>query len=114
MQALLPIEHVWCMQSFSARLLGMHSIAQASRQHSVLFFKRCSWVHTLGLYSPHAVLFLDQNGAVLKGPLVMKPNRIYGCIGAKEVVELPVKAVTLRQWVLEQELQHWRSRAQRR
>ena len=105
---------VWYMQSFMARLVGMHGIAKAYRQCSVLFFKRCSWVHTLGLYSPHAVLFLDLNGRILKGPQPMKPNRIYGCVGAREVVELPVEVLTLRQSVLEQELENWRSGAQRR
>jgi len=110
----MPIHQVWCMQSFKARLLGMHGIAKADRQHSVLFFKGCSWVHTLGLYSPHTVLFLDQNGKILKGPKRMKPNRIYGCVGASEVVELPVEVMALRQSVLEQELRNWRSGAQRR
>lgn len=100
------------MQSFKARLLGMHGIAKVNRQQSVLFFKGCGWVHTLGLYSPHAVLFLDQNGKILKGPQRMKPNRLYGCLGAREVVELPVEAMTLRQLVLEQELRNWRSAAQ--
>lgn len=110
----MHIHQVWCMHSFMARLVGMHGIAKAHRQHSVLFFKRCSWVHTLGLYSSHAVLFLDRNGRILKGPQPMKPNRIYGCVGASEVVELPLAVLTLRQSVLEQELENWRSGAQRR
>lgn len=110
----MQIHQVWCMQSFSARLWGMHGIAKACRQHSVLFFKRCRWVHTLGLYSPHVVLFLNGQGEIVKGPLPMEANRIYGCMRARIVVELPITVLTLRQSALEQELKNWRSCAQRR
>lgn len=112
--ALQSVHHIWCMQSFQARLFGMHRIAMSERAHTVLYFKGCRVVHTLGLYSAHAVLFLDTKGEILKGPLLMLPNRIYGCKHAVEVVEMPAWVLQLRQSVLEQELGSWRRCAQRR
>lgn len=112
--ALQSVRHVWYMQSFQARLFGMHCIAMSKRAHTVLCFKGCRLVHTLGLYSTHTVLFLDAKGEILKGPLLMRPNRIYGCKHAVEVVEMPAWVLQLRQSVLEQELGNWRRRAQRR
>lgn len=112
--ALQSVRHVWYMQSFQARLFGMHRIAMSERAHTVLCFKRCRFVHTLRLYSAHAVLFLGSKGEILKGPLLMQPNRIYGCRQAVEVLEVPVWVLQLRQSVLEQELGSWRRCAQRR
>lgn len=110
----MQVRAIWQMRSFMARLLGMHSIHPQHRAYTVLFFARCKLVHSMGLYSQHAVLFLGTHGQIVKGPLAMRPNRVYGSWWAVEAVELPITVLRLRQSALEQKLKDWRSGARLR
>lgn len=77
------------VQSFRARLLGLHGIKRSQRQQTVLWFPYCKSVHSFFLTSRHTLVFLDSHYKVLKPYQIMRSNRCYWHSQATHVVELP-------------------------
>ncbi|MCQ9616211.1 hypothetical protein L1889_05430 [Paenalcaligenes niemegkensis] len=78
------------VQSFRARLLGLHKLKREQRQRTVLWFPDCRSVHSFFLDSAHALAFLDAEFNLLEPQKRMAVNRCYWHAKARHVLELPV------------------------
>lgn len=67
-------------------MLGTRTLAP----DEVLWIPRCGRVHTWGMATPIACVFLDADGVVLRVADPVPPWRIVGARGARAVVEAPV------------------------
>jgi len=89
----LLVSEGWAARSFWSRLRGL-LYRPPLRPGQGLWIESCNWIHTLGMGFPIDVLYLDQDGQVLRVALAMRPNRIGPLVRrASSVVELPVGAV---------------------
>lgn len=79
--------HLRRASSFSARLAGVWRRPLA--EHEALWLLPCRAVHTLGLRVELDVLFLDEQGNILRGIFRLAPSRVAWHRKAHSVVELP-------------------------
>jgi uncharacterized membrane protein (UPF0127 family) len=69
-----------------ARLLGLAFLRELPRGHALLI-AHCRSVHTFGMRFPIDVLFVDENGSVLRVARDTPPRRILYCRRAFAVLE---------------------------
>ncbi|MGB3741072.1 MAG: hypothetical protein WA968_03320 [Castellaniella sp.] len=85
-------------RSFRQRLLGLHAWKAWGAFPRGLLFPSCRMVHTLGLTCPINVLFLDDQGRILRRITWLAPGRWARCAGAYATLELPPNNDTILQW----------------
>lgn len=81
---------VFSAHSFRARLLGL-ALLEAVPPDCALLIDRCSSVHTFGMRFPVDLLFLDEEGEVIRVEARVGPWRIVRCAGAAAVLETPAR-----------------------
>ncbi|WP_422821985.1 DUF192 domain-containing protein [Vreelandella utahensis] len=74
-------------RSFRERAIGLLGCRRLSPQQG-LYFERCRSVHMFGMRFPVDVLFLDEDGVVVRTVPALRPWRITGCRRAEHTVEL--------------------------
>jgi uncharacterized membrane protein (UPF0127 family) len=73
--------------SFGARLIGLIGRSSLARGQGLLI-EPCDAIHTLAMRFPIDVLFLDQDGCIVRIDHDVRPWRMRICPGAHAVVEL--------------------------
>lgn len=71
-----------------ARLLGLALLREPPAGYGLLI-PRCSAVHTFGMRFPLDLLFLDEDGGVVRFDRAVPRRRLRRCRGSSSVIELP-------------------------
>jgi uncharacterized membrane protein (UPF0127 family) len=88
----LGLMTVWHARRFFERLRGLLGRPALQAQEALLL-SPCGQVHTFGMHTALDVVFLDQQGRVLKCVETLRPNRVSGAARARHTLELAAGSI---------------------
>jgi len=84
----LLAEDVRVANTFFSRLKGLLGTSELP-QGQGLWIKPCDSIHMFGMQYAIDVIFVDEQGGVVKLVEDLRPGRLAGCSGASGAIELP-------------------------
>ena len=92
-----PAVKIYEAKSFFSRLRGL-LFSRSLPVDEGLLLRNCSGVHMLGMLYAIDVIYLDENGGILKLVERLRPFQCSCCRKAVDVMELPCGFIAQRGW----------------